>query len=169
MSPITRLLIRCAIIFTLIFTGIQIYNRSCTLSHSCRPFYLARYMPRAETGRVVNVVFEATNHRQNLDFEAMQPNLATTTNKMNSVIFHVKNTSKRKLGFRPSLATSPSFFLKYIERLQCPCLEKYLLNPGEEMNLEMEFFIDPKIEREAEFGNFRRNPDSVLKIIYEIE
>ncbi len=169
MSPTLRVFIRCLIAFAVIFFGLQIYNRSCLLSHNCRPFYFARYIPRTETNRAVNIHFEVTNHRENLEFEVINPDLSTYTNRINSVIFRAKNTSKRKIGFRPVIETIPSTLTKYIERLQCPCSQKYLLNPGEEISLEMEFFLDPAIDKEADFISLRRTESNLMQIIYKIE
>lgn len=168
MYSFLRLAIRGAIIFVLLFAVVQVFNRFCNFDHSCRPFYFSRYLPRIESDWDAKMSFAVFNSRQNLDFEVSNPSLEVSGNQINSVYFKAKNSSERNIGFKPIFETTPKFYAKYIKRLQCPCSEKFLLKPGEEVNMEMEFYIDRAIENDPEFKRIGHN-NIAIAVTYRIE
>ena len=171
MHPFIRLIICCAAIFLLIFIGTQIFNRFCSLSQTCQPFYFSRYIPRQETGSSFGVNFDTTNSNPNLEFDAMDPHLLTVSNRMNSVVFRARNKSDHKIRFQPKLEMTPEYFAKYVTPIHCLCSQSYTLSAGEVLDLKMDFFVRPEVQNNSEFDKARRDNTSndLITIRYRVE
>ncbi len=166
MSPLTRFFLRLFVVFVLIFLSVQLFNRFCFFSYKCRPFYFSRYLPRVEGKEKIEMFFKVESHRPNLDFYTLTDKIVTVPNRVHSVVFVAKNTSGKEMKIRPILKVNPTEFKKYLERISCLCAQEYSLKPGQIAHLEMEFFVNSKIETAKDFNNSFGNE---VEITYQVE
>jgi cytochrome c oxidase assembly protein Cox11 len=80
--------------------------------------------------------------------------------------------------FQPDLYFKPEDFEQYVKRYQCLCFHQFKLQPGESIDLVMEFEISPDIEiasekitriRDLASGNSLTSDAISLKIGYKIK
>lgn len=172
MHPLIRILFRGALLFLLLFALIQPFNWFCNISQKCQPFYFSYYFPKTQGTEPIDVSFEITNYRDDLEFSALEPNLTTVTNKKNIVTFYAKNLSNRLIKFRPNLQIDPANFDEYVIRYECLCMREYKLKKGESLELKMRFEIDAAIENEEKFivdNSAKSKTDRTIKIKYRIK
>ena len=170
MHPLIRILFRLIALFLVIFMLVQPFNWFCKISGKCQPFYFSYYIPSQQGIEPIEVSFEVTNLRSDLDLAADRSPITTVSGKKNSVIYYAKNISDHEVNFRPRLIVEPESLDKYITRYQCLCSNDYTLKPGEQKTLEMRFAINHKIEKDAVFKRLGadKNTSKVIKIRYHI-
>ncbi|MBP7710128.1 MAG: cytochrome c oxidase assembly protein [Rickettsiales bacterium] len=170
MPPLTRFFVRLGAAFVLIFLATQLFNRFCFSTHKCQPIYFSKYIPRIEGNQIFAVSIEATNHLKDLDFYAVNTRISTVSNRVNTVTFVAKNLSERKINFRPAFDVQPKDFKKYVKRISCLCAQEYSLAPGQVIKMQMEFSIDPKIEKEEDFADFSNEiGNEAVRILYLVK
>jgi cytochrome c oxidase assembly protein Cox11 len=160
MHPLIRFLLRCSLIVVAVLVVSRPYNWYCNLNQSCKPFYFSYYIPKQEGTKSIEVSMEVSNYREDLDFSVMDQMIMTVANRKNVAVYHAKNISDHVIRFQPDLYFSPPMFEKFVKRYQCLCFHQYKLNPGESIDLKMEFEIDPAIES-AEIRNPKNSSDIV--------
>jgi cytochrome c oxidase assembly protein Cox11 len=165
MNPFVRLTIRLVIIFAIIFVAIQPYNWFCGITSKCTPFYFSYYLNGREGKFPVNVNFGVRNFRESLEFEAINQNISTFTNRNNTITYRVKNNSNRFIRFRIKLKVMPTFLEKDVTIYQCLCGKEYKLLKGEERILEMKFKVNKRIE---EFFKPINGSSPSITILYEV-
>lgn len=165
MRLLIRFAIRFAVIFAIIVVIIQPFNWFCQLTQQCRPFYFSYYLPKQEGAMPIDVIFESTNYREDLDFRPYENAISTVTNKKNTIIYLAKNLSEKTITFRPKLIVEPEYAEGYITRYECLCSHEYKLKKGESIEMTMEFEIDRKIEKDSKFMN---KPEKSIKVRFKI-
>jgi cytochrome c oxidase assembly protein Cox11 len=161
MHPLLRFLLRSFLLFILVLLVARPYNWYCNLNQSCKPFYLSYYIPKQEGTKPIEVTMEVVNFREDLDFSVRDPLVTTVANRKNVAIYHVKNISNHVIRFSPDLYFNPINFEKFVKRYQCLCFHQYSLNPGESVDLNMEFEISSDVEN-AEIKGLR-SKDMIAK------
>lgn len=142
MSPKLKILLRIAIVITVIFFATKPYNLFCNISHKCQPFYFSYITPKIEGIFTTNVSFEIINYRRDLEFSTPITSFKTVSNRINVIKFNVKNTSNRKVKFRPELLIAPEQYREHITLYQCLCSGNHSLKPKEEIEMQMVFLIN---------------------------
>jgi cytochrome c oxidase assembly protein Cox11 len=156
--------------FVIIFIAIQIFNRTCLLTHQCKPIYFSKLIPRKEGTKLIGISFNVINYRSDLQFTALDRKIITPSNRINTAKFFIRNTSDKKITFRPKLLVQPRYFHQYLTTFNCLCSQKYSLSPQEFIELEMDFFIDPLFEKDEDFDLAFEDPEKdLLSVTYEIE
>lgn len=169
MNPLLRLLIRCAVIFAIIYAAIQPFNWYCQLTQKCKSFNLAETFSFEKEGFTsIKVDFEVTSYREDLEFLPLESSIITVTGRKNSMTYHAKNLSTHMIRFRPTLKVEPQVFEQYITRYECLCSHVYKLKVGEAIQPEMRFAISSKILENPLFKEMRQN-DKPIKIRYEVQ
>lgn len=145
MHPLLALIIRAAIIFTILFLIIQPYNWYCRISQKCQGFHTTSFLPKIEGKDPIDVFFEVTNTDDDIIFESNYSVIQTVFNRVNTVSFTAENLSNRIIFFKPRLVVSPEDYEKHINLIDCLCFHEYKVKPGEKITMEMKFSIDTSI------------------------
>jgi cytochrome c oxidase assembly protein subunit 11 len=74
-----------------------------------------------------------------------------------TVLFHyvAKSRATRETVGIASYNVSPPEAASYFNKIQCFCFTDQRLSPGERVEMPVVFFIDPAIDRDAEFNSLR--------------
>lgn len=152
MHPLLKLLIRFAIVFTVIFIAVQPYNWFCGITQKCDSFHFSYLIPRIEGNHNYNLKFNVVNFNKNLNFEVLDKSLTTVSNRKNVIHYRAKNLSKKTIYLRSKLKISPADLEKHIKIYDCLCTKVYKLKIGEEIDLKMTFEIKPSIGDEKYFS-----------------
>jgi cytochrome c oxidase assembly protein subunit 11 len=74
-----------------------------------------------------------------------------------TVLFHyvAKSRATRETVGIASYNVSPPEAASYFDKIQCFCFTDQKLSPGERVEMPVVFFIDPAIDRDAEFNSLR--------------
>jgi cytochrome c oxidase assembly protein Cox11 len=145
MHPLFALIVRAAIIFTILFLIIQPYNWYCHISQKCQGFRATSLLPKLEGKDPIDVFFEVTNNDDDIIFESNYSVIQTVFNRVNTVSFTAENLSNRIIFFKPRLVISPQEYEKHINLIECLCFNEYKVKPGEKITMEMKFSIDTSI------------------------
>lgn len=139
MNRFFHLIIRLALIFTVVFIAVQTFNGFCKLTQKCSPFYFSYYLHGEEGGDQYKIVFGTNNPSPNLQFEVIEPNITTVANRNNVATYRVKNISNHAMNFRTKLHVDPEKAKNILMIYQCLCDSRYKLEAGEERVLKMKF------------------------------
>lgn len=142
------------------------YNWFCQVSNKCAKIYISDFMPSIEGNIDINIVLEAINYNNKLDFIVDGYDTITTVSERKVVVkYKVKNLSKKDINFRPKFSVTPEEFTKYIKRNDCLCFEDHEIEAGKEITLQFSFRIDSDIEEDP---NFYNNENQSIRIGYYV-
>lgn len=165
MHPLLKLLIRFAIVFTVIFIAVQPYNWFCGITQKCDSFHFSYLIPKREGHAKYNFQFNVTNFNQNLNFEVLDKSLTTVSGRRNVIHYRVKNISKKTIYLRSKLEILPADIEKYLKIYDCLCTKVYKLKRGEERDLKMTFELKSSIDDDKNSQSLRQG----LMINYSVK
>jgi cytochrome c oxidase assembly protein Cox11 len=165
MNPLVKIFLRIFLIIIAILFIIQPINWFCTLTNKCKTINFSYYFPKKEGAKPLNFIIGATSRFHNVDFYTEDNFINTFAGKKHKVKFTMHNRSKTTIYMLPKMKIEPKEASKYINRYQCPCMQRHKLKPNQKLNLEMEFDADIEIEEVEEVGNDKKRE---IKILFEI-
>ena len=72
----------------------------------------------------------------------------------NSLAFYkAVNNTDRKITTMSVFNVTPHHAAKYFNKIECFCFEEQVLNPGENVDMPVSFFIDPTIKDDKFINN----------------
>lgn len=158
MHPILRRLLYLALIFFVIFVGLQPYNRFCNYSGKCNGIYLTDLIPGQEGKVPINAILEVRNQRGDFTFEVDEPQIIfTVSGRVNTGNYRIQNTENHTVTFRPEFYVQPKAFEKYVIRRECLCFREYSVKKGESLLVRSVFKIDSAIEKDPLFNKNEPN------------
>ncbi len=165
MHPLIKFLSRLFLVVIAILFIIQPINWFCALTSKCNVINLSYYLPKKEGTKTLNFIIGATSRFDNVDFYTEDNFINTVAGKKHKAIFTLHNRSNTTIYMLPKMKIEPKEAAKYINRYQCPCMQRHKLRPKQKIILEMEFDADIDIEKLEEL---QRNGMREVKILFEI-
>ena len=97
-------------------------------------------------GRMIGVRFDA-NHAPSLPwtFEPVDTHRRVAIGARNIALFRARNLSDRPVTGSATFNVTPSQAGAYFTKIQCFCFTEQRLAPGQEVQMPVVFFVDPKI------------------------
>ena len=103
----------------------------------------------ADTSRTVTVQFLAdTDPGIPWDFRANEPAVTFHPGEIVKTSFHVRNRDSTMVVGRAVPSISPSEAVPYFHKTECFCFSVQQMNGGEEKDMPLIFYVDPKLPRE---------------------
>lgn len=165
MHPLIKFSLRLFLAVIIILFLIKPINWFCTLTGKCQPINLFYYLPKEEGSEELNFIINAKSNFDNVDFYAENSFVRTVAGKKQLVKFIIHNRSRNTIYMLPKMQIQPKEVAKYLNRYQCPCMQRQKLKPNERKILEMEFDVDIDIEK----SNFLESlSGEEIKISFEI-
>lgn len=102
--------------------------------------------------RLITVDFRADVHDTlPWEFKPQQKRLTVTPGETALAFYRAKNTTDRPIIGVSIYHMIPPESGLYFNKIQCFCFDEQLLNPGEEVDMPLLFFIDPEIMEDPRF------------------
>jgi cytochrome c oxidase assembly protein subunit 11 len=97
-------------------------------------------------GRMISIRFDA-NHSPSLPwyFEPVDTHRRVAIGARNIALFTARNLSDRTVTGTATFNVTPSQAGQYFTKIQCFCFTEQRLSPGQEVQMPVVFFVDPKI------------------------
>ena len=97
-------------------------------------------------GRMISIRFDA-NHSPSLPwyFEPVDTHRRVAIGARNIALFTARNLSDRTVTGTATFNVTPSQAGQYFTKIQCFCFTEQRLTPGQEVQMPVVFFVDPKI------------------------
>ncbi len=104
----------------------------------------------------ITVRFDAnTSVDLNWQFEAVQRDVTIKLGEIRQISYRAKNVSDVPLTGTATFNVTPQQAGAYFNKIHCFCFTETTLQPGEEMVMPVEFFVDPDLLNEVETKNIK--------------
>jgi cytochrome c oxidase assembly protein subunit 11 len=138
------------------YAAVPLYRLFCRVTGYGGTTQAAEMAPGVILDREMTVRFDS-NASPDLpwDFRPLQVSETVHVGEVSLARFHVKNDSSFPVTASASFNVLPVDAGKYFNKLYCFCFTLQTLAPGEEKDLPVSFFIDPKIAKERRFDDLK--------------
>jgi cytochrome c oxidase assembly protein subunit 11 len=110
----------------------------------------AEHAPGAVAGQV-KVEFDANVHPGlPWRFEPEQTFVNVAPGAKTKIFYHAQNLSARAITAQAVYNVSPDTVGKYFKKIQCFCFNEQTLQPGQEVDMPVIFFVDPAIKNDPD-------------------
>eukprot|EP00439_Symbiodinium_sp_Y106_P085227 s481_g27.t3 len=148
-------------IFALVFACVPLYKIYCQATGQGQASSVGHkeYSPppskdSVDAKRLVTVDFAATVHTSlPWQFVPQQRRVVVGLGETALAFYRAKNTSDRPIIGVSVYHMIPAEAGLYFNKIQCFCFDEQLINPGEEVDLPIFFFIDPMMGRDNRFDH----------------
>jgi cytochrome c oxidase assembly protein subunit 11 len=132
------------------YAAVPLYDMFCRMTGFGGTPMVATTAPNKRSDRVIRVRFDA-NVAPGLDwnFKPVQREMDVRVGDTVLAFYRAKNTSSRDQWGMASYNVAPDITGGYFAKMHCFCFEKQNLKAGEEMDMPVQFFIDPSIVDDA--------------------
>lgn len=134
------------------YAAVPLYNMFCRATGYGGTTQVAEVAPAGGAiDRVMNVRFDA-NMAPGMGwrFRPEQNELAVRVGETKLAHFKAKNISDHVITGTASYNVSPDSMGAYFSKIQCFCFTRQTLQPGEEIDMPVVFFVDPSIVENGE-------------------
>lgn len=132
----------------LAFAAVPLYKLFCSVTGFAGTTQRATAadVPTAVKNAKVVVTFD-TNVDSNLDwsFRPVQHSLTLKVGEEGLALFHAKNNGTTAVTGTASFNVTPYKIAAYFNKVQCFCFTEQTLQPGQEADMPVQFYVDPKI------------------------
>lgn len=105
-----------------------------------------------DTKRTVTVEFMTRNHAgMSWKFEPVVRRIEVHPGEINTVDFYAQNPTGEFIVGQAVPSVAPSIAAIYLNKTECFCFNHQALASGEEVNMPMQFYIDPSLPEDIEF------------------
>lgn len=142
----------CVIAMTgMAFAAVPLYRAFCQLTGYGGTTQTAAAAPDRVLDQTINVRFD-TNVAPGLAME-FEPEQSSETLKIGATglaFFRVRNTSDKPITAVASYNVAPATTGQYFVKLECFCFSARTLQPGEQLDLPVVYFVDPALASDPE-------------------
>jgi cytochrome c oxidase assembly protein subunit 11 len=145
--------------FGLAFASVPLYQAFCSLTGiggATRKAEIAPTFVAAEIAkRQVAVHFDTNTNGLDWDFKVETPTIDTHVGKTAIVYFKVKNNSDKPVTARATYNVLPDTMGPYFMKIECFCFIDQTLQPKEEKQFPVVYFLDPKLVEDTDAQKVR--------------
>lgn len=104
--------------------------------------------------RIIKVQFVGNVHRDlRWDFTPLQDEITIRVGQNALAFYRAKNLTKRPIIGMSTYNVSPDKAAPYFNKVACFCFERQLLSADEEMDMPVQFYIDPDIVNDPDLND----------------
>ncbi len=130
----------------LAYASVPLYNMFCRITGYGGTTQVATAAPDKVLDRTVTVKFNADVSRNfPWRFKPDEHQTVVKIGQQKLIAYHALNKSKTPVAGTAIYNVTPPKVGKYFHKTQCFCFDRQVLKPGEDMQMPVVFFIDPKI------------------------
>ena len=136
------------------YAAVPLYDMFCKVTGYGGTTQRVEQMSETILDRTIKVRFDA-NTAQGLpwDFRPVQREVELKIGETVQIMYTAKNISSRPVTGQATFNVTPQSAGAYFNKVQCFCFTETTLQPGEEMEMPVVFFIDPAIVEPLETKN----------------
>lgn len=130
----------------LAFAAVPLYDAFCKLTGYGGTTQVAEAAPSAVLDRRMHVRFDANvSPDLPIEFAPKQREQGLRVGESGLAFYRVRNTSDAPVSVIATFNVTPHAAGQYFAKLECFCFQDRVLQPGEEAELPVVYFIDPEI------------------------
>ncbi len=128
------------------FAAVPLYRIFCQVTGFGGTTQVADVVPAKAGERIVKVRLDArVNPRLPWSFQPVQRQITLRVGESKTAIYRARNLADYPVTGTATFNVTPLKAGKYFSKVQCFCFDEQRLAPGEEVEMAVQFFIDPKI------------------------
>lgn len=128
------------------YAAVPLYQMFCQVTGFGGTPQIATSAPDTIIGRTVRVRFDSNvSAGLGWEFQPVQREIEVKIGETALAFYRAKNTSTRDQWGTASYNVTPEVTGAYFNKIHCFCFEKQHLKAGEEMDMPVQFFVDPSI------------------------
>ncbi|MEM7618095.1 MAG: cytochrome c oxidase assembly protein [Pseudomonadota bacterium] len=142
----------------LAFASVPLYDIFCRVTGFGGTTQISQSAPAVDEilDREIAVYFNAdTNQNLDWNFKAEKTKIRTRIGEQKLINFVAENTDSEAVAGTAVYNVTPAKAGKYFHKTQCFCFDHQLLQPDEEMNMPVVFYIDPSIAEDENMDDVK--------------
>jgi cytochrome c oxidase assembly protein subunit 11 len=138
------------------FAAVPLYDLFCRVTGYNGTPMIGQEAPGATGEQVLTIRFNA-NTQPNLPwrFEPAQPAVQLRLGEEAVGFYHARNLSDRPATGISTYNVTPEVVGRYFHKTACFCFEEQTLTPGQEVDMPLAFWVDPKIAQDPNTRGIR--------------
>jgi cytochrome c oxidase assembly protein subunit 11 len=131
----------------LAFASVPLYRVFCQVTgFAGTPRRASADQVPGDSGHMISVRFDAnTSSALPWRFEPVDTHRNVAIGARNIALFRARNLSDQAVTGTATFNVTPSQAGQYFTKIQCFCFTEQRLSPGQEVNMPVVFFVDPRI------------------------
>lgn len=149
-------IVTVAAMLGLTYASVPLYRIFCSLTGYDGATKTSEIAPDHVLDRLVTIRFDA-NVGQGLNWR-FAPGQASQRLKVGEVglaFYRAKNLSDHPITGKASFNVTPDKAGEYFTKIQCFCFTEQTLAPGQEVDMPVQYFVDPAIADDANAGDIK--------------
>ncbi len=160
MTANRRIVISCFSVVILMtglsFAAVPLYDLFCRVTGFGGTTQQAEAASETVGNTMVTVTFDASLHRDMpWQFKAVEPRIELRTGETGMAFYRATNMSDRPVTGTASFNVTPQKAGYYFTKIECFCFTEQTLQPGQSVDMPVQFYVDPEIERDPNTDEVR--------------
>lgn len=160
MTANRRTVISCLAVVALMtgmsYAAVPLYDLFCRVTGFGGTTQQAEAPSETVGNTIMTVTFDASLHRDMpWTFKAVQPKVELRTGETGMAFYRATNNSDRPVTGTASFNVTPQKAGYYFTKIECFCFTEQTLQPGESVDMPVQFYVDPEIERDTNTDEVR--------------
>ena len=136
------------------FAAVPLYKLFCQVTGYGGTPLISKEKKIVETGGQIDIRFDSSIEKNSpLYFEPEIKKVSVIIGENNLAFYKASNKTDRKLTTMSVFNVTPHQAAKYFNKIECFCFEEQILNPRENVDMPVSFFIDPAIKDDKFINN----------------
>ena len=149
-----RIALTCAVVFAAMvgaaFAAVPMYRAFCQATGYGGTVRRAEVAPKTVLARKLTIRFDANVRNIPWDFKPDQVSQQLRIGDTGLAFFRVKNNGDKPITGRASYNVVPEQAAVYFNKLECFCFSDQTLQPGQEADFPVVYFVDPQYVSDPE-------------------
>ncbi len=138
------------------FASVPLYRLFCQITGFGGTTRVAEALPEQPGERIVTIRFNSDIHPDlPWAFQPAQRAIELRVGESGLAFYKARNLAERATTGVSTFNVTPQKAGPYFNKVQCFCFEEQTLQPGEEMEMGVSFFVDPAIEDDPNLADVR--------------
>ncbi len=140
----------------LAFASVPLYRMFCAVTGYGGTTMVSEKLPDHTVDRTITVKFDAnTSPSMYWSFKPEKYEEKVKLGQQGLIAFVAKNKDKMPTAGTALYNVTPEKVGQYFQKIQCFCFSEQILQPGEEMQMPVLFFIDPKLNDDPDMEDVK--------------